>query len=96
MHLVRERGQDARTGGAGPMTHEDARPVDLDPLAVGLAESPLAQAREHLRREGLIQLDEVDIGEGEPGPLERGRGGGHRPDAPDLGSDPGDSPRPDA
>ena len=71
---------------------EMPEPLGLSRSSVGV-DLPLAQAGEHLGGERLVELDQVDLVEGEPGAVE-GRGGrGDRADAHHLGADAGDGPR---
>ena len=52
----------------------------------------LAQHREGLRGERLVQLDHVDVGHLDPGAVEQLAGRRHRADAHDPGRDPGGAP----
>jgi hypothetical protein len=61
----------APTGVAGG----DAGAVDVDPFPVGLGEAPFAGDGKGLGGERLVDLDQVHVGELEPGAVQRGRGG---------------------
>jgi hypothetical protein len=56
----------------------DGAAVDVDAGRVG---AELSDACDRLRREGLIELDEIDVVDGEPGTLEDATCGGHGPNA---------------
>ena len=56
-------------------------PLTLSAVEVGCAEAPLAGHGQHLRRERLVELDEVHVGQRQPGAVERLRGRRHRADA---------------
>ncbi len=85
-------GEDAGAGGADRVAERDARAVGVEPL-VGGVDLPLAQDGEDLGGEGLVELDQADLVEGEPGPIEGGAAGEDGPDAHPLGLAAGDGPR---
>ena len=62
--LVQERGGEAGAGAAERVAEGDRAAVDVEAL---LVDSELADAGEHLRGEGLVQLDQVDLVELEAG-----------------------------
>ena len=66
--LEQQRQQQARAAGAERMAERDRAAVDVDLVAI---EAQLLLAREILRRERLVDLDQVEIGERQPGALER-------------------------
>ena len=83
--LVGHRRDDARAGGAERVAerdraavHVEARRIDLADR-LGAAEAALGERlraehlehAEHLRGERLVQIDEVDVGERQPGAVER-------------------------
>ena len=57
--LVRRGGQDAGAGGSDRVSERNARAVRVDPV-VERVELPFGQHCQHLRGEGLVELDEVD------------------------------------
>ena len=71
------------------------------PEPLGLSRSSVGstfhsrRAREHLGGEGLVELDDVDLVQGEAGPLQGGGGGRDGTDAHHIGADAGDGPRPE-
>jgi hypothetical protein len=67
-------------------------PLTLVPLEVGVGEAPLPGDRQHLAGEGLVELDQVDLGELDVGQRERLGGRRHRPDAHRLRRDAGHRP----
>jgi hypothetical protein len=67
---VEQRGGDAGTGGSEGMTECDASAVDVE-LAEVDAEFAV---RDHLGGEGFVDVDEVDVVDGEPRPWQA-RGG---------------------
>ena len=81
-HLVGQRQHDAGAAHPDRMAQRDPAAVDVQPVSVELQ---LALAGDHLRGERLVDLDQVDIGEREPGRLEHLLRGRDRPDAHDLG-----------
>ena len=58
--------------------------VDVQAIAV---DGKLGEHREHLRGEGLVQLDEIEVVEGELQPGEQLADSGHGPDAHARGVD---------
>src|SRR5574338_1717177 len=56
--LVQQRGQDARPGGADGVAEGDGTAVDVDAIPV---EAELVAIGQDLRREGLVDLDQVEI-----------------------------------
>src|SRR3954447_13007797 len=61
VQFAQHRREDAATGSTDRVTERDAGAVDIDPVMVGVDQTPLPVAREGLRREGLVQLDEVQV-----------------------------------
>ena len=72
--FVRGVADDAAARCAERVADRDRAAVDVDPLGVEVR--PQLQAREGLRREGLVELDEVDV---RPGLARRARARGSRP-----------------
>jgi hypothetical protein len=68
------------------MAQGDGAAVDVDPRRI---EAQLAHAGDRLAGEGLVELDEVDLLDGQPGPLERLARGRHRAHAHDRWMHPG-------
>src|SRR5262245_52298468 len=66
LHLVEERRRQLRAGAAERVAERNRAAVHVE--AVGI-DGQLAEARDHLRREGLVELDEIDLVEREPGEL---------------------------
>src|SRR4029079_15203725 len=66
--LVQERHDEARAAHSERMAERDRAAVDIDPLRV---EAQLTDDREALRRERLVQLDEIDILDADTRPLEQ-------------------------
>src|SRR5579872_6008506 len=62
--LAQQGGEDTRAGGADGVPERDARAVHVDTLEP-VRQLPLAQHRERLRGERLVELDEVDVRERE-------------------------------
>src|SRR6266487_1911616 len=87
--LIGEAEDDARTAHADRMPDRDASALHVELVAVELQ---LSLARDHLSREGLVDLDQVDVRQGETGFLQDPVGCGHRADAHDLRRHP--RPRP--
>ena len=85
-HLVREGEQDPRATHPDRMAERDPSAEEVQPVPIELQ---LAFAGDHLRGEGLVDLDQVDVGEREAGLLEDLLRRGHRADAHDLGRNPG-------
>src|SRR5215467_10263259 len=57
-HLVQDRRCQLRAGAAERMAECNSAPVDIETIRI---DRQFAQAREHLRREGLVQLDEIHL-----------------------------------
>src|SRR5258708_6045782 len=85
--LVEELDGELGAGAAEGVAEGNRAAVDVDLL---LVEAKLADDRERLRGEGLVQLDQVDIRKREPSELERPRHRGDRTNSHDLRSHPGD------
>src|SRR5262245_32123624 len=60
LHLVEQGRGDTRSGRPDRMPERDRAAVDVD---AGEVEREVARARNDLRRERLVQLDQVDVGE---------------------------------
>src|SRR6478736_8169149 len=76
VHLPAERGEDAGARGTHRVTEGDAGPVDVDALLVVLlTEAQFPGAGGDLGGERLVDLDQVEVGEGESGPSECRVGG---------------------
>jgi len=74
---VYQRREDARARRAQGVAQRDRAAVDVDPRGIELE---LADASDGLRREGLVQLDQVDLVDRQPGALEDFLGRGDRPE----------------
>src|SRR6185503_7857269 len=61
-HLVCQRQQDPRAAHPDRMAEGDPASEEVQPVPVELQ---LAFARDHLCRERLVDLDQIDVGEGE-------------------------------
>ena len=68
------------------MAERDGAAVDVQPFRI---DRQLAQARQHLRGERFVQLDQIDLLERQPGGLQRLAYGRHRADAEAFGLDAG-------
>src|SRR4051812_3693421 len=77
--LVQHRGHDAHPRRTDGVTERDPRTVDVEPVVA--VPIPLAQDGQHLAREGLVDLYEVEIVEGHGAVSEHFGDCGHRPDA---------------
>src|SRR5439155_9887510 len=80
LELVKERDDNSRTGSTDRMTQRNRAPVDVQPIA---RNRHVLQDSEHLRGERFVQLDEIEIVDGEAGTLSQFSDGGHRTDAHD-------------
>src|SRR5713101_8331754 len=78
---------DARAGGAQRMAERDGAAVEIGPA---LVDAEFAHAGDRLRGEGLVDLDDVDVLDGEAGALQRLLRRRHRADAHELGRATGD------
>ncbi len=67
VHGVDERGGDASSGSAQRMADGDCSAADVD---LGFVQLEHADSSQGLRREGFIELDEVDVGEMQTSSLE--------------------------
>ena len=85
-HLVEERGRELRAAAAERMAKRDRAAVDVQPIGIDVQ---LAEAREHLRGEGLVDLDEVEAGERQAEAIQQFTDGGHRAGPEALGGDAG-------
>jgi hypothetical protein len=74
------------------MAERDRAPVHVEPL---LVDAELAGARQHLGGERLVELDQLDITQLEPGGRECPAGGRDRPDSHVGRVDPGHPDRDD-
>ena len=90
--LVDERREDAGAAARHRVTETDRAAVDVDD---GVVEPEDAAARDRHRRERLVDLDQVDIGDVEPGPFERPGDRDRRRDAGLARRDAGVGPRAD-
>src|SRR3546814_584774 len=81
--FARQIGQDAAAGRTDRVAERDARPVDVEDFvpAVVLRPAPALEHREHLRREGFVEFDEVDIVPAQPAAREQPLDGGDGADA---------------
>src|SRR3546814_15113665 len=72
-----------RSGRTDRVAERDARPVDVEDFvpAVVLRPAPALEHREHLRREGFVEFDEVDIVPAQPAAREQPLDGGDGADA---------------
>src|SRR5690606_15308826 len=91
--LVDERGGDAGSGRAERVTERDRAAVDVGDRPI---EAELLLDRHVLGREGLVDLDELEVVEPEARRGERLLGSRDRADAHDLRRDAGDAPGDDA
>ena len=82
LHAVNQGGQDAPACGAQGVPHGDSAAADVYLRHV---QPQLADHRQGLGREGLVQLDHADIVQCEPRLLQHLADGGHRADAHDAG-----------
>src|SRR6478735_1430483 len=80
-----ERAQDPPAGRAERMADGDRAAEHVDLLRV--ESRPRTHAGERLRRERLVELEEVDVAPADARALERAVGGLHRADAEDVGID---------
>src|SRR5579863_7194755 len=71
------RQREPRTGHAERMTKRDGAAVRIDVLSV-IGDPKLPQARQSLRSEGLIELDEIEVSDPEAKPLHQFAGRGDR------------------
>ena len=67
LELVEQRAEDHRAGRAERMAHGDGAAVDVD---LGVVEVERLQVAQHDRRERLVDLEQVDVGERHAGALE--------------------------
>ena len=58
--LEQQREKESRAGHPERMAQRDGTAVDVDPVAIELQ---LLLDREILRREGLVDFDEIDVGQ---------------------------------
>jgi hypothetical protein len=73
---VHQGGEDPGAAGAERVAQCDGSTVDVHPLRI---EAELADAGDRLDREGLVQLDQVEVRQGEAGAAQRLSGGRNRP-----------------
>src|SRR5579885_872160 len=90
LHLIEQRGENARARGADRMTEGDGAAIDVE---LGRIEAELLADRDRLCSEGLIGLDEIKILHRPAGLLERGLRGAYRADAHDRRIDARGRPR---
>src|SRR3954454_16672958 len=81
LELVRERGEDARAAGAERVADGDRAAIGVDALGI---DRPLVDAGERLRRERLVELDDLDVFPSDTGARERLVRGLHRRDPEDV------------
>src|SRR5580704_1897275 len=93
LHLVEQRYQYARTGGADRMPNGDGAAIDVDLLGVP---AQVFIDRAGLRSERLVGLDEIEVADVPTGLLQRRARGWDRAGAHDLRIDAGLRPRHDA
>ena len=77
MQLARERDREAQAGRAERMTDRDRAAIYVELV---LIEAEFARAGHHLRAEGLVDLDAVDIGQFQAGAFEHRLDRRHRAD----------------
>src|SRR5512134_1959548 len=77
-HFVEERRRDPGAGGADRVAERDRSAVDVDAAEV---EGEIARAGNDLGGEGLVELDEVDVGQAELRPGEQSADRRHGADA---------------
>ena len=90
--LVDEHRHQPRAAHPERMPERDRAAVDVDLLGI---QAELVDARDRLAGERLVELDEVEVVDAEPGPRERLAGGRHGPEAHDRRVDAGDGGRHD-
>ena len=66
------------------MAECDGTAVDVQAIGV---DGEFGQARQHLRRERFVELDEIDLIQRQAGPLEHLPDGGHGPDSEEFRRD---------
>src|SRR5688572_20799330 len=74
-HFVEHRSGQLRAGAAERVAERDRAAVHVQASGI---DRQLAQAREHLRRESLVELHQIHLLEREAGELQRLADGGHR------------------
>src|SRR5919107_5535590 len=82
-HLVQQGSEDASPRAAQRVPEGDGPAIRVQPLVLWI-HTPLVQDRQDLRGECLVQLDEADVVQREPRPLQCLCGGRHRPYPHDL------------
>src|SRR5688572_20193771 len=90
LHLAEALRGDQRAGRGDRVPESDRAAVRVD---ASLIQPEVADDRQSLRRERLVELDHADLVERAPGLLHRLANGGNRADAHDLGIAPADAPR---
>src|SRR5699024_1168576 len=85
---VEQGGGHAGAGGAPGVAERDRPAVDVELVVV---DAEILGGRQHLRGEGLVELDQVDVVDGHVGERERPTGRLDGPEPHDLGADPGDA-----
>src|SRR5829696_7371313 len=91
-HLVGEREDDPRAAHPDRMAERDAAAANVHAVAIELQ---LTLARDDLRGERLVDLDQIDVGEGQPRLVEHLLRRRHGADPHDLGRHPAPRPRDD-
>src|SRR5690606_29500992 len=85
--LVQQRGGELRARAPERVPEGDGAAVDVELVC---RDAELALAVHGLSREGLVDLEQVDVVDLQARLREQLADGGHRPDAHDVGVDPGD------
>ncbi len=75
-------GEDAGPGGPQGVAQGDGAAVGVEPLVLH-GKAPLPEDGESLRGEGLVELNEAEVREAQPRPLQGFPGGGHGADPHD-------------
>ena len=89
LELARELGHQPHAGGGERVADRDRAAVGVDPRVV-VGDAEVVEEREHLHRERLVDLEQADVLDAQPGAGERPLGGRDRADAHDLGLDAGE------
>src|SRR6516225_3489444 len=67
LQFVQHGAEDHRTGGAERMTHRDGTAIDVKLFGIELEQLLI---KEHHSGEGLVELEQIDVGRGHPGTLQ--------------------------
>ena len=86
LELPGQLGHQTHAGGGERVAGGDGAAVLVDARVV-VGDAEVLEEGEHLHGEGLVELEQADVVDGEPGLAQRLLGGRHRADAHDLGLD---------